>query len=422
MITILTTGTRGDTQPYIALGMALKKAGQAVRIAAFENYETFVKSYGLEFYPIKGDVSRAASSDNALDAHKADNPLKVLLSFNKLKSLVLDLQKDFFAACAGSDAIVYHPGAPIGYFTAQQLKIPAILATPFPMTPTHDYPALIFYDKIRLGSGINWITHKLFEQIMWFASSSAVKSFWQQQFGHVPENFACPFGKQNTRGFPTIISCSNFVFPRPADWPPHVHNTGYWFLDGEPDWSPSPELLDFLQKGAPPVYVGFGSVGDPALALQTTELVIAALKRSGQRGILATGWHGMSKMDTIPEDIFILESAPHTWLFPRMAAVVHHGGAGTTAAGLRAGIPAIIIPYSNDQFAWGRRVYELGVGSKPIPRKKLTAEKLSAAIQLVLSKEIKAAAIDLGDKIQSEHGAATAARIIIDCLEPRAIG
>ena len=422
MITILTTGSRGDTQPYIALGMALKKAGQAVRIAAFENYESFVKSYGLEFFPIKGDVSRAASSDIARDAHKADNPLKILLSFNKLKSLVIDLQKDFFAACAGSDAIVYHPGAPIGYFTAQQLKIPAIFATPFPMTPTRDYPALIFYDKLRMGRGFNFITHKLFAQIMWFASSSAVKSFWQKQFGHAPENFACPFGKQNTPGFPTIISCSNFVFPRPADWPADVHNTGYWFLDDEPDWSPSPELLDFLQKGSPPIYIGFGSAGNPALAQQTTDLVIDALKRSGQRGILATGWHGMSKMDTILDDIFILESAPHTWLFPRMAAVVHHGGAGTTAAGLSAGVPAVIIPYSNDQFAWGRRVYELGMGSKPIPRKKLTAEKLSAAIQLVLSKEIKAAATDLGEKIQGEHGAATAARIILDCIESRAVG
>jgi sterol 3beta-glucosyltransferase len=175
--------------------------------------------------------------------------------------------------------------------------------------------------------------------------------------------------------------------------------------------------MEFLQKGAAPVYVGFGSIGDPALADQTTKLVMDALKRSGQRGVLATGWSGMSKIDHLPEEFFMLESVPHSWLFPRMAAVVHHGGAGTTAAGLRAGVPGIIIPNGNDQFAWGRRVYELGAGAKPIPRKKLTAEKLSDAINYVLEKEIKETAKDLGEKIQNENGAGTAAKIIIDCLE-----
>jgi sterol 3beta-glucosyltransferase len=416
VITILTAGSRGDIQPYIALGLELKKAGYTVRMVTFENYETFVKGFGLEFYPIKGDVSMVASSESVSDAKKADNPLKVFLSFNKLKSYVFDLQKEFFNACAGSAAIVYHPGVSIGYFAAQHLKIPSILATPFPMTPTKDYPSVLFYDKLRLGRGYNLITHKIFEKIMWFASSSAVKQFWKKEFGKAPDDFSCPFSKQTTKNLPTVVSCSNYVFPRPKDWPEYVYNTGYWFLDDEVDWKPSSDLLDFLQKGTPPIYIGFGSMGDSTLAVQTTELVMDALKRSGQRGILATGWSGMSKIDNIPEDIFILESAPHAWLFPKMAAVVHHGGAGTTAAGLRAGIPSIIIPNSNDQFAWGRRVYELGAGSKPIPRKKLTAEKLSDAIKSVSAKEIKDTAKDLGTKIQSENGAETAAKIIINCL------
>jgi sterol 3beta-glucosyltransferase len=416
VITILTAGSRGDIQPYIALGLELKKAGHAVRMVTFENYETFVKGFGLEFYPIKGDVSMVASSESVSDAKKADNPLKVFLSFNKLKSYVFDLQKEFFNACAGSDAIVYHPGVSIGYFAAQYLKIPSILATPFPMTPTKDYPSVLFYDKLRLGRGYNLITHKIFEKIMWFASSSAVKQFWKKEFGKAPDDFSCPFSKQTTKNLPTVVSCSNYVFPRPKDWPEYVYNTGYWFLDDEVDWKPSSDLLDFLQKGTPPIYIGFGSMGDSTLAVQTTELVMDALKRSGQRGILATGWSGMSKIDNIPEDIFILESAPHAWLFPKMKAVVHHGGAGTTAAGLRAGVPSIIIPNSNDQFAWGRRVYELGAGSKPIPRKKLTAEKLSDAIKSVSAKEIKDTAKDLGTKIQSENGAETAAKIIINCL------
>jgi sterol 3beta-glucosyltransferase len=418
MITILTTGTRGDTQPYLSLGLELKKAGYHVRIAAFENYKDFVESTGLEFYPIRGDVSKVTASDGARGARTADNPLKLLLSFNKLRSLVFDLQQDFFNACIGADAVVYHPGAAIGYFAALHLNIPAILATPFPMTPTREYPALIFYDSIRLGMDFNYATHKIFEQIMWLASRSPVKQFWKQKFGCLPPKFGSPFSKQNTHCFPTIISCSDHVFPRPPDWPEHVYNTGYWFLDDEAGWHPPTELLDFLEKGAPPVYVGFGSIGDPALAVQTTELVIAALKRSGRRGVLATGWNGMSANGDLPEDVYILESAPHAWLFPRMAAVVHHGGAGTTAAGIRAGIPSVIIPASNDQFAWGRRVYELGAGSKPIPRKKLCAENLSEAIDAALIPRVMAASKELGEKIRGETGAQCAASIIVRILEP----
>jgi len=414
LITILTAGSRGDTQPYLALGVALKIAGHTVRVATFGNYETFVRGVGLEFYRIKGDISMVIS--NETDAKKADNPLKVFLSFNKLKSYIFDLQNDFFDACTGSDVIVYHPGATIGYFAAQYLRIPSVLALPFPMTPTSEYPALIFYDTVRLGKGFNWVTHKIFEQIMWSASGAPVRQFLKKKFGKIPADFGSPYPKQTGRYSPTVVSCSNYVFPKPADWPEHVFNTGYWFLDEEADWNPPGELLDFLDRGTPPVYVGFGSIGNPALADQTTELVIDALKRSGQRGILATGWSGLSTINNIPEEVFILESAPHSWLFPRMAAVVHHGGAGTTAAGLKAGVPSVIIPHSTDQFAWGRRVYELGVGSKPIRRKSLTPEKLSDAIKFVLAKEIKEAAKDLGIKIQSEKGAETAARVIMNCL------
>ena len=417
IITILAAGTQGDTQPYIALGIELKKAGHNVRIAAFENYEVFIKSHELEFYPIKGDITLIASSEGTRSARQADNPLKILLSFNKLKSLAFDMQMDFFDACAGSEAIVYHPGAAIGYFIAQYLRIPSILATPFPMAPTKDYPALIFYNAPRMGRVFNLMTHKIFEKIMWSAASSPVRQFWKKKFGHAPENFVCPYGKQITKRLPTVISCSNFVFQRPDDWAEHIYNTGYWFLSDEADWKPSTDLVNFLNSGKPPVYVGFGSIGDASSAANTTKMVIDALQLSGQRGVLATGWNGMSKTDNISKDIFVLESAPHSWLFPRMAAVVHHGGAGTTAACLGAGVPGIIIPHGNDQFAWGRRVYELGVSSKPIPRKNLTAEKLSNAIDFVLSKEIKENARNLGIKIQSENGSAKAAEIINDSFE-----
>lgn len=416
LITILSIGSRGDVQPYIALGVALKNAGASVRIVTFENFSNLVKENGLEIYPISGDVSKVATSEAVRSATQADNPLKVLLSFNTLKKLAADLQKDLFAGCESADAILYHPGPAIAYFIARHLSIPSILASPFPMTPTREFPSLIFYDKPRPGASFNYLTHKIFEQIIWTAANGSIKGFWKEKFGRVPDDFGPPFGRQTLPTHPTIVSVSNHVFPQPTDYPPHVHHTGYWFLDEE-YWSPPADLLDFLNKGQPPVYVGFGSLGDVKSAEQTTRTVIEALHQSGQRGVLATGWSGMSKMDNLPADIFILESAPHSWLFPRMAAVVHHGGAGTTAVGLRAGVPSVIVPHSNDQFAWGRRIWELGVGAKPIPRKKLTSEKLTDAIQFALSEKIKSAAKELGRKIQSENGARTAARIVIECVQ-----
>ncbi|MFT3895962.1 MAG: glycosyltransferase, partial [Anaerolineales bacterium] len=155
LITILTSGSRGDVQPYIALGLALKKAGYTIRLATFENYEKFVSGHGLEFFPVHGDVSMIAASAETRHAKQADNPLKMLLSFNKLKQYVFDLQKDFYDACAGSDALTYHPGVALGYFVARQMKVPGILALPFPMTPTKAYPSMMVYDSVRLGGGFN---------------------------------------------------------------------------------------------------------------------------------------------------------------------------------------------------------------------------------------------------------------------------
>jgi sterol 3beta-glucosyltransferase len=416
LVTFLAIGSRGDVQPYLALGVELQKLGHRARIATFENFASFVTDFGLEFYPIHGDVASVAADQGTRGAMQADNPLKLLFSFNKLKDLAAGLQRDLFDACQGSDAVVYHPGPSIGYFAARELGIPGILATPFPMTPTRAYPSLIFYDKPRLGGWANYATHKVFEQIMWMAGKSPIRQFWQQEFGRPPQDFGCPYGRQTSAAMPTVVSCSDHVFPRPADWPEHVHNTGYWFLDDAAGWQAPDDLLAFLDRGAPPVYAGFGSMGDPGQAAQTTRLVIDALQRAGQRGVLATGWSGMAPIDDLPGNVFMLESAPHLWLFPRMAAVVHHGGAGTTAAGLRAGVPNIVIPHSNDQFAWARRVHELEAGPTPIPRKKLTAQGLAGAIDSALTPPVRAAAQELGKNIQSERGVETAARIIDGCL------
>jgi sterol 3beta-glucosyltransferase len=413
MITILAAGSRGDTQPYLALGAALKKSGHQVRIATFALYEDLVRGVGLELFPLSGDITQVINSEAGKEAMQADNPIKVLRSFKTLKSFASMMQAELYQACEGTDAVIFHPGPAIGYFIARQKKIPAILATPFPMTPTREYPALIAYNGPRLGKAYNLLTHKAFEQIMWSAGRSPTRDFWKKQFGTSPTDFSCPYDKSDS----VVICCSNHVFPRPADWPQRVHQSGYWFLDEEPGWSPPSDLEGFLRKGEPPVYIGFGSLGDHTQAEATTRLVLESLDRAGMRGVLATGLSGLSDKIDLPASIYRLESAPHAWLFPRMAAVVHHGGAGTTAAGLRAGVPSVIITYGNDTLAWGRRVYELAVGPKPLPRKKLTVEQLSAALVETRAETMITASAELGNKIRSENGAVEAARVISRTIE-----
>ena len=368
MITILAAGSRGDTQPYLALGSSLIRLGYKVRIATFAAYADLVRAAGLEHFPLAGDIEQVANSEVGAKAMQADNPLKIIRNFKTLKELAHGAQEQFYQACEGAEAVIFHPGPVIGYFIARQKKIPAILATPFPMTPTHEYPSLISYAGPRLGRTYNLLTHKMLEQIMWSAGSSPIKEFWKKQFGTSPEDFSCPYEKADL----VVVSCSQHVFPRPADWPGNIHQKGYWFLDEE-SWAPPADLVKFLEQGEPPVYIGFGSLGERAQAEDTTRLVLEALDRAGKRGVLATGWSGLSESMDLPASVYRLKSAPHAWLFPRMVAVVHHGGAGTTAAGCGRG--AI-----HRGHLWKRHpglgagCLELGVGPRAIPRKKLTAD------------------------------------------------
>lgn len=201
---------------------------------------------------------------------------------------------------------------------------------------------------------------------------------------------------------PSLLLVSPQVIPRPSDWQPHYHITGYLF-DEDIQWQPPSDLLHFLADGEKPIYIGFGSMRDRKPEA-TTRLVLEAVKRTGNRAVLLSGWAGIG-VDSMPDNVFLLDYAPHTWLFPRMAAVVHHGGAGTTAAGLRAGIPSVIVPMIADQPFWGRRIYELGAGTTPIPHNKLTVEKLAEAIRSATHNSLmRQRAAELGAKIASEDG------------------
>lgn len=414
LVTMLASGTRGDTQPYIALGLELKKKGYDVRIAASESYQTLVESYGFDYAPIRGDVAKIIESGVVKEA---DNPFKFFSSLKNddLMELMIGAQEDQHKACEGADAIVYHPGSILGYFVAKEMGIPSILASPFPMVPTNEYPAIIFYDKLRLGKLSNKLTHLIFQQGFWKMANTGFKNYWSQKFGALPDDFTNPYPKQRTKNHPTIVSLSPSVFPVPKDWPKNVYSYGYWFIEDQSNYVPSEELQQFLADGDAPIYVGFGSVGDKKRATESTDMVLKALRETGKRAIINAGG-GMEERDNT-KDAFFIKSVPHEWLFPYMSAVVHHGGAGTTAAALRSGVPQVIIPFGNDQFAWGRRMNELGVGAKAIPRKELTADNLAAAITFTQSIQVQEKAKQLGAQIKTEKGAKKAAELISSTIK-----
>jgi sterol 3beta-glucosyltransferase len=414
MITILCSGSRGDFQPYIALAIELKKLGKNVRITGGRSFESFIGSYDIDFYPIQADFESLNVDKNMLkQAQSADNPLKMLLAFNKMKKYGIHMANEFYSACEGSELIIYHPGMTLGYFTAEKLGIPSVLASPFPMHKTKEQTSVILYGRSKASPLINTVSYTMLQGMLWLASKDSVKGFWKEHFGSMPSNFGCPFERHKDRKHPAIVSCSNYVFKRPSDWNENIYQSGYWFVEEQNDYIPSQELSDFLNSGDKPVYIGFGSVFNEDEKDKTLKLIIDSLAKSGRRGILC----GMGQRHNLPRNVFAIDSIPHSWLFDRVSAVCHHGGAGTTAAGFNAGVPSIIIPFSNDQFAWAHRAYDLGVGSKPIPSKKLTSDNLAEAINFALQDKIVSNAKALAKNIASENGARDCAKVIIDCLK-----
>jgi sterol 3beta-glucosyltransferase len=412
-IAIIALGSRGDVQPYIALGKGLKAAGHTVRLLTHENFEWLVDPHGLEFWPLKGNVQEFMDTPKVRELLEKGNFIAISAYAAKAsKGAAIDWAEGGLAACQDVDLLVSGVGGLFpGLAIAEKLKVPLLQAYIFPFTPTTAFPAILFPPFVaKFGGYVNRLSHQLFRQIMWQGSRSGDQVARQQVLGLPNAPFFGPYNSAASRRYPIVYGFSPAVIPKPADWR-NTHVTGYWFLDELPDWIPPAALLDFLKRGEPPVYIGFGSMGsrDPEA---TADLVLQAIERTGQRAILQSGWGGLSKTD-LPDNVFLVDSVPHSWLFSRVAAVVHHGGAGTTAAGLRAGVPNIVIPFFGDQPFWGRRIAELGVGPAPIPRKQLTVERLAAAIhQAVTDRAMQQNAADLGAKIRAEDGIVHVAALI----------
>ncbi len=411
-ISILALGSRGDVQPFTALGKGLQNSGHRVRVVTFGNFRSMVEQQGLDFLPVKGDPQMLANTTAGVQfMESGQNPFKLMRhAMQTFGTLINDYIESFSAdALNDSEAIIDQlPSSLFGFDLAEKLHVPHIIAAVIPLVATGEFPLSLLMTKSR-GAALNRLTYVLAEQLGWQTFRSAINRF-RKKLGLRPAPFIGHFRTIRARRDPVINGFSQHVVPTPADWGSHIHTTGYWILD-EPDWTPSRELLHFLGSGTPPVFIGFGSmtIRNPE---QATRMIGDALRLSNHRGVISSGWANLAGPEDNP-NIFRLDYAPYDWLFPRMVAIVHHGGSGTTGFGLRSGVPSFVVPFIADQPYWGKRVADLGVGPAPIPFKTLTAEKLAQVIQSAVSDtQMRQRAAELGAKLRAENGLNTAVRVI----------
>lgn len=405
-ITILTAGTQGDVQPYVALGSGLIAAGHRVTLVTSERFALLAARHGLGHRPLPVDFLELVQTPEGQKALSGGNKLNLIKRIMPLLRQMLDAA---WAATDDSDAVLYHPKALAGYHVAEARRIPGVLAHPLPLaSPTGAFPTVVV-PLPSLGPWLNRLSHRLF-LAMSLAPYRKLVARWRETVLGLPGRWN--ERERDGRPIPRLYGYSPQLLPVPADWDDTTFVSGAWFLDSPDSWQPPADLAAFVDQG-PPVYVGFGSMagGD---GRRKTAIVIEALERAGLRGILASGSGGLAST-AAPGHVHMIDSVPHDWLFPRVAAVVHHGGAGTTVAGLRAGAPTLICPFFGDQPFWGKRVAALGVGAPPIPQRRLSVERLAAALtRLTSDGALRTAAQDLGRRIQAEDGVGRA----VAWLEP----
>ncbi|MBN1440503.1 MAG: glycosyltransferase family 1 protein [Anaerolineales bacterium] len=409
-ITIFTTGTRGDIQPFIPLAFGLRRAGFAVRLAAGSEFQPLIEGEGIEFAPVELDYNKLLLSPE-VQAHMEKGGANLLAAmlrlFPRAFQMVESAMRDAWSAAPGTDAVLYTANGPWGFHIAQALKVPAVCVCFQPLAPSGEVPSAVALAKPSLPV-INRLSHLAFMLVTWLPLRSRFNRWRKESLSLAPIGWKPPFPlpEQTVMG-----AYSPTLSPQPQDWPPNWRVVGHWLSETPPDWRPPADLSAFLEAGPPPIYLGFGSMITKDRA-RVTQAVLGALERTGGRSVVSRGWN-LLEAGSIPANIFLVDQVPHAWLFPRCSMVVHHGGGGTTGAGARSGVPSMAIPYGADQAFWGWRLRALGVGPAPILYRKLTAEKLAAAIRETADNPAMcAAAADAGAKIAAEDGVGGAVEIV----------
>ncbi len=413
-ITICTFGSRGDTQPYVALAVGLQQAGHQVTLVASRDLAGWIRSYGINVYPLRFSLQEFIQEPERRDALKGRNIVHILQDFRSgFETYLARVMDDCWQAAQDAEFLALSSIASMGVDIAIQRDIPLAVMSLQPLfPPTRAFPMFMLPFRFSLGGGYNYLTYALYMRLGWLFVGGLLNHWRTTCLGLPPwRSMREMIDALGNFGTPWLYGYSPQVLPKPPDWADNLFITGYWFLDAQPDWQPPADLVRFLESGPPPVYIGFGSMSDKDPE-HRTRLALRALELTGQRGILLTGWGAVARLPT-SADVLYVDDVPHSWLFPRMAAVVHHGGAGTTAAGLRAGAPSLITPFMLDQYAWADRVAKLGIGLRLADHRRLTAEKLAQAIHTaVTDSALQSRAADLGARIRAENGVARAVEII----------
>lgn len=411
-IIIIATGSWGDVRPNVVLGQALQRAGYEVLLVGEEKFREWVEGRGVAF------AGLSFNTQAVLDAQtRSRNLFQTLSWMRKVTQTTVQMGREIAEVIHDGDAVLLNEGILALVNGALEKKNARLVHVNLqPWVPTAEFsgmfPSLPAWIPIKEATYNRW-AGGFVRRTQWSAMGRIGNQVRTRFLGLPKQTWAKHSAMLDST--PSLLLVSRHVLPRPDDWQPHHRITGYVFED-ENRWEAPQDLLDFLADGDKPVYMGFGSMRERKPE-ETTHLLLDAIKRTGKRAILLSGWAGIG-MSNLPKDVFLLKYAPHSWLFPRMAAVVHHGGAGTTAAGLLAGVPSVVVPVMSDQPFWGWRVYELGAGTLPIPRSRLTADNLAAAItEATTNRAMQAKAVELGAKITAEDGVSEAVSAIREFLQ-----
>ncbi|KAL4116411.1 hypothetical protein PRIC2_011865 [Phytophthora ramorum] len=429
-ICIIIVGTRGDVQPFLAIAQRLQRDGHRVRLATHAVYRDFVMSHGVEFYPLGGDPKELAAYMVKTGGHLIPTKIETLTKdVPRNREMINEIVHSTWPAVSAADPDGGGPGVPGKPFQAQaiianpvsyghihvaeRLGVPLHIMFPQPWVPTTAFPHPLanmpYTDELKKT---NYLSYKMVDLLMWQGTEGLINEFRTKvlKLRKIRNGDGGRDLLLDLR-IPHAFMWSPKLVTKPADWG-HLYDViGTVTLTDGPgsSYTPSPELERFLGSDGGPIFVGFGSMvlADPQA---TTKMIVDAALQANVRVLIQSSWSDMAGDLDIPPNVFFIGNCPHDWLMPRVCAVVHHGGAGTTAAGLLAGKPTFIVPFFGDQPFWGHAVVKAGVGVEPCPITKLTTEKLREAFVGLMNPTLRARALDLRDVMQHEDGAGEAVR------------
>ncbi|KAG6592862.1 Sterol 3-beta-glucosyltransferase UGT80A2, partial [Cucurbita argyrosperma subsp. sororia] len=419
-IVMLIVGTRGDVQPFIPIAKRLQDYGHRVRLATHPNFKEFVLMAGLEFYPLGGDPKLLASYMVRNKGFLPSGPSEILIQRNHMKEIIYSLlpackQPDVDTGIPfQADAIIANRTAYGHTHVAEGLKVPLHIFFTMPWTPTTEFPHPL--SRVKQPAGYR-ISYQIVDSLIWLGVRDIINDFRKKKLKIRPVTYLSS-SRFSESDVPHAYLWSPYLVPKPKDWGPKIDVVGYCFLDLASNYEPPESLVKWLEAGDNPIYFGFGSlpVQEPD---KMTQIIIQALERTGQRGIINEGWGGLGRSAEPKDFVYLLDNCPHDWLFLKCKAVVHHGGAGTTAAGVRAACPTTVVPFFGDQPFWGDRVHARGVGPPPIPVDEFSLPRLVNAINYMLDPKVKRQAVELAKVLENEDGVEGAVRAFFKQLGQR---